>query len=292
MLRAWDILGRGYWRLAQCALFLALPLLTAPLSAAPCRQALALGLDVSGSVDDREYRLQLDGIAAALLQPDVLSILTSQPQAPVSIAIFEWSGPDNQNILVPWTRIQSAQDAQDVATKLNQQRRRPGDPSTAMGKALIYGADLLRNMPGCWQHTLDLSADGMSNSGPRPVEVAEDLARNPVLVNGLVIAPDGRGDQQGLDQLTRYFEEWVIRGPFSFVEQAAGYEDYANAMARKLLRELSGLPLSEALQKNVPEVPSVTAAESRPEAPSQDVSTTSNTRLRSKTPSQQDTQAH
>ncbi|MCX8955594.1 DUF1194 domain-containing protein, partial [Ruegeria sp. NA] len=36
-----------------------------------CRQALALGLDVSGSVDSREYRLQLDGLASALTRPEV-----------------------------------------------------------------------------------------------------------------------------------------------------------------------------------------------------------------------------
>ena len=38
--------------------------------AAACRQALALGLDVSGSVDAVEYRLQTAGLAAALMAPE------------------------------------------------------------------------------------------------------------------------------------------------------------------------------------------------------------------------------
>ena len=60
---------------------------------APCRQALALGLDVSGSVDGGEYRLQLDGLAAALREPAVIAAMLSVPSAPVHLAIFEWSEP-------------------------------------------------------------------------------------------------------------------------------------------------------------------------------------------------------
>ena len=39
--------------------------------ASECRQSLVLGLDVSSSVDAREYRLQLDGLAEAILDPEV-----------------------------------------------------------------------------------------------------------------------------------------------------------------------------------------------------------------------------
>ena len=49
------------------ALITGLAMLTAAPAAAQCRQALALALgpDVSGSVDKVEYRLQLDGLAGA-----------------------------------------------------------------------------------------------------------------------------------------------------------------------------------------------------------------------------------
>lgn len=241
------------WRHHWATAFMALGLVAgwaaclpcgAQAQSGPCRQALALGLDVSGSVDDREYLLQMQGTATALLRPDVLEILTSQPQSPVSLAIFEWSGPENQRVLIPWREIRSVTDAEEIAATLTNQTRRPGDPSTAIGKALLFGANLLQARPDCWQHTLDLSADGMSNAGPRPSEVENAPVLGAVLVNGLVIAPDGPGDTEGVEQLTKYFEELVIRGPFSFVEQAMGYEDYAEAIARKLLRELSGIVVS------------------------------------------------
>ncbi|MFC6686684.1 DUF1194 domain-containing protein [Jhaorihella thermophila] len=75
------------------AALLALCLVPPLPAAAACRHALALGLDVSGSVDGREYRLQLDGLAAALRDPRVKQALLAMPAAPVRIAVFEWSGP-------------------------------------------------------------------------------------------------------------------------------------------------------------------------------------------------------
>ncbi len=63
--------------------------------AAQCRQALALGLDVSGSVDAREYRQQVGGIAAALASKEVRRKLMAMPSAPMCVfrritAKFQW----------------------------------------------------------------------------------------------------------------------------------------------------------------------------------------------------------
>ena len=42
-----------------------------------CRLALLLGLDVSASVDREEYRLQMEGLAAALIEPSVVEAALS-----------------------------------------------------------------------------------------------------------------------------------------------------------------------------------------------------------------------
>ena len=65
-------------RRVLCVLVLALLPFQA---AAACRQALAIGLDISGSVDEAEYRLQLDGLASALLNPDVQKAFLAIPGA-------------------------------------------------------------------------------------------------------------------------------------------------------------------------------------------------------------------
>ena len=212
----------------------------APAGAA-CRQALALGLDVSGSVDAREYRLQLDGLAAALTSADVEDALLAMPGAPVRLTVFEWSAPEDQRLIVPWVEITTATDLQAVATTLRAVTRSPSGPSTALGVALRHGAGLLAEQSACWTRTLDISGDGRSNTGPEPREVRNQPELAGITVNALVIGSGNavRGD------LNAYFGTLVIHGPGAFYEQADSFDGYETAMIRKLLRELQGLAVSE-----------------------------------------------
>ncbi|XDA97615.1 DUF1194 domain-containing protein [Sulfitobacter sp. LCG007] len=210
---------------------------------AACRQALALALDVSGSVDLHEYRLQLDGLVTALNDPEVRAILLSQPQAPVALLVFEWSGPGDQAVLVPWTTVDGPAALKAISTTLASAERRVTTPGTALGEAMTAGAAHLAGAPDCWKRTLDISGDGKSNLGPRPRDVKPDVTAEGVTVNGLVVGSDNAG-RDVTAELTAYFRAEVIIGPEAFVETALGYEDYAQAMARKLKRELEGRLLS------------------------------------------------
>jgi hypothetical protein len=220
-----------------------------PLSAqADCRQALAMGLDVSGSVDAREYRQQLDGLAGALLHPDVRQALLAMPGAPVRIAVYEWSGAQDQRVILPWTEIDGPTALERAAARLRATGRQPASRTTGLGAAMLAGAALLAQQAGCPRRTLDVSGDGTSNSGPRPREIRNDPALNGIVINGLVIGGWGAEDTPArraeLARLAAYFRAEVIRGPGAFVETAGGYADYEAAMVRKLLRELEGMNLS------------------------------------------------
>ncbi|CUH78574.1 DUF1194 domain-containing protein [Tropicibacter naphthalenivorans] len=205
---------------------------------ATCRQALALGLDVSGSVDAREYRLQLDGVAGALDDPEVRAALFQMPGAPVALAIYEWSGPAAQRVLVDWTVISDPAGLAQVIARLRSARRVEGPPSTALGSAKAFGAMMLAQQSGCWRRVLDISGDGESNTGPRPLDV-----RPPGIdINGLVIGSAGEAGDLGA--LSAYYRAYVIQGPDAFVETAHGFEAYEAAMVRKLKRELQVLTLS------------------------------------------------
>lgn len=217
---------------------------------AACRQALALGLDVSGSVDAAEYRLQLDGLATALNSPDVRNVLFTQPDAPVQVLVYEWSGPSDQTIIVPWTPIVTPVDLAQITSVLRGQPRGAAAPTTAIGSAMLAGFTFLEERAACWKRTLDLSGDGQTNTGPRPQDIGDTRTPAGVIVNGLVV---GTGDQRGDDErfadvkeLSSYYQSYVIRGPGSFVEVALGFEDYAAAMERKLLRELASLIMGDA----------------------------------------------
>lgn len=213
-----------------------------------CRQALALGLDVSGSVDLYEYRLQLDGLVTALNDDEVTRILLAEPAAPVALLVYEWSGPSDQAILVPWTRITSADVLAEVSGLLAATQRRESSPGTALGLAMQLGASYLQMQPDCWKKTLDISGDGKSNFGPRPRDVRASIAAQGVTVNALVIGADApaSGDQRQTEigELSSYFRSEVITGPDAFVQTALGFEAYAEAMTLKLKRELADIAVS------------------------------------------------
>ncbi len=231
----------------RAVLLSALMALVAVPAGAVCRQALALALDVSGSVDMEEYRLQLDGLAGALMQRDVQAALLAMPDAPVRLHVFEWAGSGQRRVLVPWTEVTDADVLAGIAARLTATARVPNDPGTALGEAMLAGATALTEQSGCWRRTLDISGDGQSNSGPRPRDVRGDPRLAGATVNALVIvAPPpavSRRPDAAISDLVAYFRFEVIQGPDAFAEVAAGYADYEDAMARKLLKELETMPM-------------------------------------------------
>jgi len=230
-------------------LVLALSLLAGG-AAAQCRQALALGLDVSGSVDAREYRLQVEGVAAALGSDPVRQALLALPGTDVALMVYEWSGPQDTAVLLPWTDITSEAVLDGAIETLRATERRASTPGTGLGQAMLDGGAFLAQRRDCARLVLDISGDGKSNLGPRPRDVKETLARAGVTVNALVIGADapsiGDARQTEIGELSSYFNAEVIVGRDAFVQTALGFDAYAEAMQRKLERELQVMILSQA----------------------------------------------
>lgn len=224
-----------------------------PAAEAACRQALALALDVSGSVDLREYRLQLDGLVSALNHPDVKAALLAELDAPVALMVFEWSGPADHKTLVPWTEVRGPEDLETISTLLATTQRRSATPGTALGQAMLAGARHLDVKSDCWKRTLDISGDGHSNLGPRPRDVRDGIGGAGITINALVIgveSPVGADRQQSdIAELSAYFRDEVIVGEDAFVQTALGFEDYADAMTAKLERELRGIVIGRLEQE-------------------------------------------
>ena len=215
------------------ALALILALWGAPSEA--CRLALTLGLDVSGSVIGREFRQQLSGVASALRDDDVQAAILARPDAPVALSVYEWSGRSHQLVIRNWALLTDAVAIDLAAAEIEAWGRRPAPEATALGSAMLYGANLISEGPDCDAATIDISGDGRNNDGPPPTAVQGLPSLNGIVVNALVIDPLN-GEAEALEA---YFEANVIRGPGAFTIRADGYDDYARAMRLKLLRELS-----------------------------------------------------
>ncbi|WP_179214822.1 DUF1194 domain-containing protein [Octadecabacter ascidiaceicola] len=214
-------------------------------SAEACRLALVLALDVSSSVDAREDALQRDGLARALLAPQVQAAFFASPD-PVALAIFEWSGRYNQSILQDWVLIETPASLASVSESITITPRSHDDYPTALGYSLVFAGTLLRRAPDCSLHTIDVSGDGLNNEGFEPRKAYNAFPFEDITVNGLVInVPETSAAREEPEELLKYYETEVIRGPSAFVVVANGFEDFARAMEVKLIRELGALILGE-----------------------------------------------
>lgn len=202
-----------------------------------CRLALQLGLDVSASVDADEYQIQLSGLASALLDEAVIDGFLNGP-GPVALSIFEWSGRFQQDVMVDWILVQSEEDLTDIADRVLRQNRAHQDFPTALGYALGFAATRFQSAPPCLFQTLDISGDGQNNDGFPPEAAYEHFDFNGVIVNGLAIGGASR-------LIEDYYAEEVIHGPGAFVEYARNFDDFEEAMRRKLERELRVLILGD-----------------------------------------------
>lgn len=228
------------------ALALLFACLAATAAADPCRLSLALALDVSGSVDQREYRLQADGLATALDDDEVRDLLFALPDAPVALAIFEWSASQYQRVIEDWVLITDDAALDGVLARLRGLQRQPAPEPTGLGAALVFGKRLIDTGPACWNQTLDVSGDGKNNDWPTPRQLRQQRLLSGLRINALVVVEDRDEERAGAretGELPAYFNTEVIQGPGAFVEVARGFEDYARAMKRKLLKELAAQPL-------------------------------------------------
>lgn len=209
--------------------------LASPAAAQDCRLALVLALDVSGSVSAREDRLQRQGLAAALLAPEVRRAFVSGD--PVALYVFQWSDAMTQvPLLSGWAMIEDEADVVQAARTIAGSRCERGvylDPPTALGAALAHASHLLSHGPDCRERTVDVSGDGRSNSWLEPRAVYASRPFAGVTVNALLIR-----EPETNPALVDWFAEEVLHGPGAFLIVAEGFEDYARAMQAKLRREL------------------------------------------------------
>ncbi|MFP7572068.1 DUF1194 domain-containing protein [Marivita sp. S2033] len=195
-----------------------------------CRTALVLAMDVSNSVDPGEFRLQIDGLAAALRDPEIAEILVRDQ---VALSVLQWSGADAQDVSLGWTQMLSTSHVQLFANAVQQVPRAFVMSNTAPAEALGAALTLLESSPNCTRQVIDVSGDGTPNAGGEVAKMRNAAELRGVIVNGLAIESLGRA-------ITNYYTRTLITSG-GFVETAQGHRDYARAIRRKILREISAL---------------------------------------------------
>ncbi len=225
-----DVVRRATRTVAAAALALAAA--AAPAAARDCATALVLAIDVSSSVDAREYAMQMNGLAAALREPEVVDAIAPGGGIGIMASAFAWSGFQHQEVIAPWTWLGDRDAIHAFARAIETAPRRYDHWPTALGRAAAFAAELhARNPAACDRRVVDVSGDGANNDGVGPDWYRARGLLDGLTINGLVIL--------GADvDPYAYYRDVLIQGPGAFVEIADGFDAYAEAILRKLLREL------------------------------------------------------
>ncbi|MGN7292683.1 DUF1194 domain-containing protein [Rhizobium sp. SAFR-030] len=207
---------------------------------------LVLAVDTSRSMDYEEMRVQREGYIGALQHQDFINAVRNGLTGRIAITYFEWAGEVDASSVIDWQIIETADDAKAFADKLAArsivtQRR------TSISAAIGFGArTITENGYDGMRRVIDVSGDGPNNIGD-PVEPARDKALEAgIIINGLALMLRPSGTSSGLDN---YYGDCVIGGPGSFVLPVHNIEDFAVAIRRKLVLEVSGLTPDAKVQR-------------------------------------------
>src|SRR3954447_23824833 len=216
--------------------------------------ALAMGVDISGSIDPDEARLQREGYVQAFRDPVIVRAILGGPNGRIAVTYYEWSDSWMQKLLIDWTLLDS--EASIAWPLLN------GEPSiavfanrladlpisiarrTSISGAIRYAIPLFGRSPyEPTRKVLDVSGDGSNNDGGLVTDMRYEALKDRIVINGLPIMNDrpnpfGFPNETDLD---RYYLHCVIGGPRSFVEVARSFDDFPRAVRKKLLQEVADL---------------------------------------------------
>lgn len=234
--------SKGRTRLGTLsALFAAVLVVSGPASRAQSDMldfvdtALLVAVDISNSVDEKRYRLQMEGIAKALEDPSVLKAIFNGPQGGILFSMMVWS--DRPNFIVPWKRISNEAEAKAVARTVRNLPHQSGE-FTCLSKMLRNVSDkIIPQLPAqALRVVVDVSGDGQDNCNPKqPVAMVRDeLVSYGVTINGLPIL-----EGEEAETLEAWYHNNVKGGGGGFVLPAAGYDDFGRAIRQKFVIEIS-----------------------------------------------------
>ena len=205
---------------------------------------LVLAVDVSLSMDLDEQRLQRNGYVAAFRDAEIHKAITGGAHGRIAVTYVEWAGPASQHVVIPWTIIDGAKAAAAFADRLEAApitRAR----LTSISAALKFAQEQFESSGAKGvRRVIDVSGDGPNNSGLPILPIRNEVVASGTVVNGLPIvyrlSTYSAFDIPDLDQ---YYTSCVIGGTGAFMVPVKDIAEFASAIRRKLLLEISASEL-------------------------------------------------
>jgi len=229
---------------------------------------LVLAVDVSASVDAKEFDLQLEGYKSAFADAEVQAEIKKLPQG-LAVNMLFWA--DQKTTDVGWfklendgsnniTNLENFQNAMNGVSRAKSQITINGSTTkTGAGTDIKLAIDTAKNMLLNNQYqgaalVIDVSGDGVSDDTPYtgkgnkggecghqhfcpPLIAARDAAVNAgITINGLPI--NNQTSKNLANQVDIHYEQLVYGGAGAFVELSDGFDDFARAAKAKIMREI------------------------------------------------------
>ncbi|MDP2410059.1 MAG: DUF1194 domain-containing protein [Pseudolabrys sp.] len=209
--------------------------------AIPVDVELVLAVDISYSMDTDEQVLQRDGYIQALTSREFLTAVREGAHGKIAITYVEWAGATNQAIVVPWRVIDGPEAADAVAAEIARAPYRRASRTSISG-VLQFSKPLFETSGyRGLRRVIDVSGDGVNNSGPLVTIVRDDVIAAGITINGLpIMYKRTNTGMMDIDQLDIYYEDCVIGGAGAFVIPIRDKSKFVEATRTKLVLEIAG----------------------------------------------------
>jgi len=222
--------------ICQGLLVLAVTALPTP-SAARCPDlALVLAIDASGSVEDAEFQLQLQGYSSAFRSVAVQQAIQSVGE--VEVAVVIWADGEMSAQILPFRDVSSLKASLDLADRI-QGMRRAVTGNTGIGRGLWEALDLIeQQMPCALRRVVNVSGDGKESFGARP-RTSMPLAVARLRAETMGVTVNALAIQSEVKDLAYWYDANLIIGAGAFVMSISALSSFAEAIEHKLVREIS-----------------------------------------------------
>jgi Protein of unknown function (DUF1194) len=201
---------------------------------------LIIAVDVSYSMDPDEQALQREGYITGITSREFMQALRSGINGRIAVTYFEWAGPFDQKIIVPWRLIDGPEAADALAEEIARVPYRRASRTSISG-ALQFALPLFdgSGFRGA-RRVIDVSGDGANNSGPLVTVVRDETLAAGVTINGLpIMLKRPSSFTMDIENLDIYYEDCVIGGPGSFVIPIRERDQFREATRTKLVLEVA-----------------------------------------------------
>ncbi|MCC6780680.1 MAG: DUF1194 domain-containing protein [Hyphomicrobiales bacterium] len=212
-------------------------------SAMPVDTEVVLAVDISYSMDREEQALQREGYIAAITSREFMQALRGGMHGKIAMTYFEWAGPFDQRVVVPWRLIDGPEAADAFVNEIARAPYRRAS-RTSISAALNFGKPLFdgSGYRGV-RRVIDVSGDGANNSGPLVALVRDEVVADGITINGLpIMLKRPNSFTMDVEQLDIYYEDCVIGGPGAFVIPIRERDQFKEATRTKLVLEIAALP--------------------------------------------------